>query len=382
MKKKKNELLSRQREICDTLGALAEKRELTDAEKAQFATLEAEYKANQREITLMNQTEQAQQLAGAVKKDGNAALREFTQKVASREVSGQKISLRAASQNVITSGVIAAGDTNNMESAGIPQMIEALLNPLEMPTVYNLVGLKTFNNVKGKIVWPHLDNAAEASVNGELEAVEEITLDFSKISPQVFTVGAVARIDNEAVNDAGFDLVGAVTSQINASVSRTLNRRTLALSAPTKHPGFVGPFANLPAGQKVTFAATTPTYKELKKLKGTVLKSGANMLGFCYIMDADMYSELEATPKDAGSGRFIIEGDKIDGTPVFVTNLTEYAGVVAAGVFSYEALCGHGAWFTVDPFKEAELGVTRYILRANYSLTNLEVKPFAVGKKG
>ena len=108
------------------------------------------------------------------------------------------------------------------------------------------------------------------------------------------------------------------------------------------------------------------------------------MAGFCYIMDAAMYSALEATPKDAGSGRFVIEGGKIDGDNIFITDLTEYANKVVCGCFGYEALNQHGTThFIVDPYTKAKKNVTVFTLNADWSLTYLvrpkDKAPFAVG---
>ena len=89
-------------------------------------------------------------------------------------------------------------------------------------------------------------------------------------------------------------------------------------------------------------------------------------------MDAEMYSTLECTPKDNGSGLFIIEGGKIDGDVVFITDLAEYAGKIVAGCFAYEALNQHGeVHFIVDPYTKAKKNVTVFTLNADFSLTYL-----------
>jgi len=108
------------------------------------------------------------------------------------------------------------------------------------------------------------------------------------------------------------------------------------------------------------------------------------MIGFCYIMNAALYSALEATPKDLGSGRFIIENGKIDGEPIFITDLAAYDGKLVCGCFSYEALNQHGvAHFIVDPYTQAKKNVTVFTLNADWSLTYLvranDTAPFAVG---
>jgi HK97 family phage major capsid protein len=260
--------------------------------------------------------------------------------------------------------------------------IQELIKPLEAELIYGKIGLKVQTGVRGKIQWPVLDNSVEVSVGEELDEVDTKVLAFDKITTTPYKLGISIEVSNEAINDEAFDLNGLITEQIGRALGRTLNKRVLALSAPSVKAGFVGPLVS--HKQTLEFAGATPTYAEVKKLKGKVLGTNANMAGFCYIMDAALYSALEAAPKDLGSGRFIIEGGKIDGDPIFITDNSEYAGKLVCGCFGYEALNQHGAsHFIVDPYTKAKKNVTVFTLNADWSLTYLvranDTAPFAVG---
>lgn len=372
------ELKNRQNAIHTELNGL-EGRELNDQEKAQHAALLREWEANKREITLLNIEREA--AAAAPKKSANQLLRETVKAVREGKVDGNFVLTREAT-STITSGIIQASEKSNMESAGVPVSIQELIKPLEAELVYSKVGLKVQTGVRGKIQWPVLDNSIEVSVGGELDTVDTKVLEFDKITTTPYKLGISVEVSNEAINDEAFDLIGLITEQIGRGTGRTLNKRVLALSAPSVKADFVGPLVS--HKQAVTFAGAVPTYAELKALKGKVLASNASMAGFCYIMDAAMYSALEATPKDAGSGRFVIEGGKIDGDVIFLTDLTEYANKVVCGCFAYEALNQHGATnFIVDPYTQAKKNITVFTLNADWSLTYLvrpkDKAPFAVG---
>ena len=372
------ELKNRQNAIHTELNGL-EGRELNEQEKAQHAALLREWEANKREITLLNIEREA--AAAAPKKTANQMLRETVKAVREGKVDGNFVLTREAT-STITSGIIKASEKTNMESAGVPVSIQDIIKPLEAELVYNKVGLKVQTGVRGKIQWPVLDNSIEVSVGGELDTVDTKVLEFDKITTTPYKLGISVEVSNEAINDEAFDLIGLITEQIGRGTGRTLNKRVLALSAPSVKADFVGPLVS--HKQAVTFAGAVPTYAELKALKGKVLASNASMAGFCYIMDAAMYSALEATPKDAGSGRFVIEGGKIDGDVIFLTDLTEYANKVVCGCFAYEALNQHGATnFIVDPYTQAKKNITVFTLNADWSLTYLvrpkDKAPFAVG---
>lgn len=338
-----------------------------------------------------------------VEMTANQQLREAIKQVRSHQHDGTFV-LKRDSQNTITSSVISSGDLNNMASAGIPLTIKDLINPLEMDLIYDKLGIKVATNVRGQIQWPCLDSYIEATVGGELADAGAATLDFSKITPTPVKVGVSVEVSNEAINDESFDLVGTIIAQMNKGVGRTLNKRILYLSTtlPTK-PEFVGPLMKKNSGgtameaaaqtysftgdsNSTDFTTKEPTYKDLKKMKGKALKTGASMVGFCYIMDAATFSFLEAQPKDTGSGRFCIEGGKIDGDPVFVVDSTDYAKKIVAGCFAYVALNGHGAAnFVVDPYTKAKKNVVVFTLNVDFSLTNLisaantKGLPFVIG---
>ena len=372
------ELKNRQEAIHTELNGL-EGRELNEKEKAQHAALLREWEANKREITLLNIEREA--AASAPKKSANQMLRETVKAVREGKLDGNFALTREAT-STITSGIIQGGEKTNMESAGIPVSIQDIIKPLDAELVYNKVGLKVQTGVRGKIQWPVLDNSIEVSVGGELDTVDTKVLEFDKITTTPYKLGISVEVSNEAINDEAFDLIGLITEQIGRGTGRTLNKRLLALSAPSVKADFVGPLVS--HKQTVTFAGAVPTYAELKALKGKVLASNASMAGFCYIMDAAMYSALEATPKDAGSGRFVIEGGKIDGDVIFLTDLTEYANKVVCGCFAYEALNQHGTTnFIVDPYTQAKKNITVFTLNADWSLTYLvrpkDKAPFAVG---
>lgn len=361
MEEKIKQTLAAMRELESKLQtATAEERE--DLLK-QYAALEREANRLQIEMAMANNKREEKPV------DANTQMREAIKQVRSHQADGDFLMKREAT-TVITSGVIQGGEKTNMASAGIPLTIKDLINPLGMGTIYEKLGLQVATGVRGNIQWPCLDTSAEVSVGGELDEAETKTLDFSKITATPVKVGISIEVSNEAINDESFDLVGVIKEQMNKAVGRTLNKRVLALSAPSAKPAFVGPLVS--NKQTATYTKAGATYKDVKALKAKVLKTGAQMAGFCYVMDAEMYSTLECTPKDNGSGLFIIEGGKIDGDVVFITDLAEYAGKIVAGCFAYEALNQHGeVHFIVDPYTKAKKNVTVFTLNADFSLTYL-----------
>lgn len=89
---------------------------------------------------------------------------------------------------------------------------------------------------------------------------------------------------------------------------------------------------------------------------------------------------LESTPKDAGSGRMLIEDDMLLGRPVFVT---EYIGdtYIGFGDFTYQAAGVFGQpYLTVDPYTGAGKNTVYFWLNVDWGTVTLRTEAFVLGK--
>ncbi len=350
---------------------------LGDSEK--FGEAERKYKVAQAAYRSALDEEEEERLEEE-KKEGevsdekrNSILRDLTNAVM-RGTGESKFELK----RTITSAVIDNG-TANMASAGLPLTIQDIIDPLEMELIYDKLDIKVSTGVKGDLIWPCLDTTAEVKVADETVQVTETNLDFSKIDASPQRLAIKVKVSNESVNDASFDLAGYVVTQMQKSLGRGLNKAVIGKTGLGKlHGPFYGEENKRGA---VTFAGAMPTYKELLSMKGIVAGKGCVMIGFCYIMNATTYAELEATPITPGDSRMIIEGGKIAGYPVHQTDSDKLGdGDVNAGCFGYVALNQHGeATFTIDPYTMADSNITVYVLNARWSVTTLKHEGFVVG---
>lgn len=369
---KVEELLRKQRELA------AKMVEVQD-DKAKFEALEREYNANRREIEIENQ--KAVAIANAPKREVSKDVA-FLSVVREAKKGGTREFVLKREASAISSAVVGSGDVANIESAGMPVTLKDILLPLEMETIYGKVGIQIATGVKGALIWPVLDSAAEVQIAGETVALDDKTLDFSKIQAAPQRLGISISVSNEALNDASFDLQGLVVNQINAALARVINK---AVVGGTAVGTLSGPFAGTNSKRvAVTFAGSTPTYAELLSMKGQIAGKGAQMKAFAYVMNPTTYAELEGTTAGAGGGRMIIEDGKIGGYPVFQTDSAKVAdGTVYAGDFAYVALNQHGdTYFIIDPYTAAKKNETVFTLNSDWSLTVLKPECFAIGKAG
>lgn len=387
MVKKLNDLRAEQekdllkmREIIDT--AKKEKRELKESEKKELKQLKEDIQL--REIEMLRY--QNAQITPAVVKSREAAVGEYLRKV-------------------MTDGSLQKGAVMQREAivkSGVeeitPLTMNDIIKPLEEGLILSTVGLKLQTGLSGSYVWPTLA-AVEASVAGENVALSDSTINLDKIVPTPARVGITIPFTNQALNASDGALYGIVTEQLTMGVTRALNK-VMFSPETTNGNKLDGPFvackaaeanaisalttkAKRKAAVHVTFAGELPTYKELLSMKGLILAKGiVNDGTLAYVMDEYTKSQLESTPRDAGSGLMIIENGMIAGVPVFCTNyINEDGGLhVGLGVWSYEALGQFGDMrFIVDPYTGATKDTVRATLNGDWSMTTLRKEAFVLG---
>lgn len=347
----------------EELSEICKERALTDAEEIESRDLKNEAKS----LQLKSEALKMPDFEREEKMNKNKVLREAIR--GAKEGKSREISL----------SVLTSGDTNNITSSGaINLTINDILPNLEKGLIWGQVGMKVQTGVQGNILWPYSTSNVEVDEVGETVALNDKDIDFANITAVPYRSGITIKVSNEAIDDASFDLLAYVQTQMTLAVQRYLNKKTFSHANFT---GLKGPFAG-----QVESTAMTLSYSALKAAKAAIAAAGVDMNGFAYIVSAAGKALLETTPKDAGSGRFICENGTVDGDPVFVTeyintktdgtqNTTEHIGM---GVFSYLAANQHGqVRLVVDPYTLAANNEVKITLNTRWSETILRSEAFA-----
>lgn len=372
----KNELMQKREKVTISMNeivdeAKANNRELTSKEELQVKQLQAEFNKLSREISMNNDMVTFMSQSPKVEKSNNQLFREALNEA--RKDGKAEFALKRE----VTSSVMDAGGL-------VPLTIKDIVPSLELGLIYDKIGVQIETGVTGKLQWPVMGEG-DAEIEGETEELSDSTLDFSKVTAIKTRVGVSFSVTNQAINDSNVDLVALVQNEARQRIRRTLNR--VMFSHQNFTSNFHGPFAGAKA--QGTFAAATPTYKELLEMKGKVAEEGVEMDGFCFVMSETMKAKLEATPIDNGSGRMVVENGRIAGYPVFTTAYINYGSnkekanveYIAAGVFTYLALNQYGDMrMVVDPYSKAKKDEVVITLNADWSMTTLRPEAFALWK--
>lgn len=357
-KKTLEELMTRQREINDTLGGIEstlQKRELNDEEKGSQAKLLAEYETNKREIALVIQEKQAAAVAVTPKKDVNTELREFFREAKP----GSKFVIPMTRESI---SYASQGVGNYPGTEGFVQGITVVdLIPTDRPDgdILATAGVPMTTGVTGnKIQWAFA-GGVEAVFANELAATTERTIDLDKQVPVQQRLTVRVRISNQALENSNFDLQSYIVRVVADSIRQKIN---WAVASTTKATSiFFGPFAQ--DAEQGTYGTEgyvpgkqVGTYTDFTKVTAAEMigKLAAHNLAtdnVVFVMGAADFWKLKVTPFDQGSGIMLIGNDnRLLGIPVVVNNAINRATqkgaisghAVGLGNFKYLPVMQHG----------------------------------------
>lgn len=263
----------------------------------------------------------------------------------------------------------------------IPLTIGEIIQPLEKGLILDKVGCKMQYGLVGDWVLPVVAGI-EATIEDENTEVADTKIDITKIKPSPKRVSLAIPVSNRAIDQSNNALLEIVRTQAVMGLQRLLNKWMFQTTKITSKASD-GCYVAAAADPAVTTAAGVGfAWKDVIDLKGAVMKTGVVFDGTAaYVCSATTYAELEATPKDAGSGLMVLENGKINGYPVF---MTEYIGdnVLGFGIFNYELVGQFGKMhMVVDPYTGAKKNLVYFVLNTDFDMLTVRTEAFGIAKK-
>lgn len=263
----------------------------------------------------------------------------------------------------------------------VPLTIGEIIEPLEKGLILDKVGCKVQTGMVGAWQFPVVAGGVEAELQDENVELTDKKIDISKIAPTPRRVGISIPVSNRAIDQSGGVILDIVRKQLSMALQRLLNKWMFNKTQVSKASD--GCFVKAYATPAVTCKGATPTWAEVLQIEAKVLGAGIIPDGTAaWVCTSSMYAALKAAPKDAGSGRFIVEDGMIDGYPVFVTEYVE-KDMLGFGVFSYELVGQFGEMrMTVDSTSAAvaKKNLTYFVFNTDFDMLTLREEAFAVGK--
>lgn len=369
------EIKNRFTQIADTMAS--EKRSMTNEEIAEKGALEAEMQT----LSLRNQAIEAGEWKPTPEQiDRGQAFATIMCALNSRSQFPENYSHLRSQDGVrlvipTSEGALLRGiqDTNTIDPI-VPMTIGDIIKPLEKGLILDKVGCKMQYGITGAWNFPVVAGV-EATIEDENAEVADSNIDISKLTPTPKRFSLAIPVSNRAITQSNGMLLDIVKTQIVAGLTRTLNKCMFSPSRiTTKAP--IGCFVK---DAPTIIVKDAFKFKDAIKLKAAVLATGVQFDGTAaYVCSATTYGDLESTPRDAGSGRMIIENGAINGYPVFVT---EFIGDnrLGFGVFSYELVGSFSAMsLGVDSSSAAvqRKNLTYFVLNADMDMLTLRPEAF------
>lgn len=259
----------------------------------------------------------------------------------------------------------------------IPLTIGDIIEPLEKGLILDKIGAKIQYGMDGAWQFP-IVAGVEATLEDENIEVSDTTIDISKISPTPRRVAMSIPVSNRAIDQSSDLILAIVRKQLSLGLTRLLNRWMFSpesVNSKVSNGCFVAP-------KTVHEYTEIISNKQAIALKYAVIAWGVEMDGTgAFVCSAATYAQLKTTPRDPGSGLMIIEDERIDGSPVFIT---EYIGqnILGFGVFSYEMVAQFGKMrMTYDPYTGAKKNLVYFVFNTDFDMLSLRTEAFGTLKK-
>lgn len=362
-----NELDKSFTEMSETIKR--ENRDYTKEEQEKYNALRREAIALRAEVEAFECRQASKSLASNASDNRNEAIKLLRDNARN----GKK------SEIVFTRDLMTVSD---LEGGGvIPVKIQDILEPLTEGFILDKVGLPMPTGLSGDYVWPAYE-MVDASIAGEGVALTDTKINFSKLTARPERIGIAIPVTNQSLNQSEGILDTIVRTIMPKSVQLLLNKILFSTTKVAGATNLVGPFVGK-AASAVNLAAT-PTFAALNGMKASVLATGIEGSGLCWVMSKAMAAILEGEPINSkGIYRPILENGMMCGLPVYTTNCiksgaTEYIGL---GDWRYQPMgLFNTIRFIVDPYSQARKDSVDFVLNVDYGTVTLRPEAFVLGK--
>ena len=229
-----------------------------------------------------------------------------------------------------------------------------ILEPLRANLVMVEAGANYMTGLVGNVSIP-VYNGSNVGWAGEIEAATNGAGTFTEVMLEPKRITAYIDVSKQFLLQDSVSAEAMLRADIVRAISNKLEATILGDAAGNaKQPG--GLFNGASALADTSYASMVDMIQTLEE---------ANVSGdIKYIVSPSIKASLKTTSKDAGSGRFVMEGNEVDGVPVLCTSACK--GVVVGNFADYVI----GQWgsidLTVDPYSQATNGKVRLVVNAYF----------------
>lgn len=287
---------------------------------------------------------------------------------------GVRATIYLRAEGGTTTPTSTVNTTTDLANSGlVPLTTGDILDPVREELIYDKIGIRMPIGCRGSYEWPVVE-ALKATVAGEAVNVAGQKVNLSKVPVVTQRLAVVVEATRESLFNSDGKLESIIRNQMPLAIADLINSILISPVMVTADCNITGPFV----GKTATNVAAT--FKALNKEKAKLLAKGFKSRRMVWVMTEAMKAELEATPKDTGSGIMVCENDKVAGLPVFC-NEAIGEGNIGLGDFTYQVAGQFGDVYLVyDPYSEADANVVRFVLNVDFGTATLMKDAFGLYK--
>ena len=247
-----------------------------------------------------------------------------------------------------------------VEGAGQENVAEdklGILEPLRANLVLVNAGASYMTGLVGNVSIP-VYSGSNVGWAGEVDAATNGAGTFTEVALEPKRLTAYIDVSkqfliqdsNSAEEMLKRDIVAAISNKLEATILGT------EAGSTTKPAGMLN---------GVTADSNAITYEDIVNMEATL--EGANVSGeIKYIVSPTAKAALKTTKLDAGSGKFAMEGNEVNGYPVLCTSAVAGKGVIMGNFNDLVIGQWGGIDLTVDPYTQAANGKVRLVINAYF----------------
>lgn len=247
-----------------------------------------------------------------------------------------------------------------VEGAGQENVAEdklGILEPLRANLVLVNAGASYMTGLVGNVSIP-VYSGSNVGWAGEVDAATNGAGTFTEVALEPKRLTAYIDVSkqfliqdsNSAEEMLKRDIVAAISNKLEATILGT------EAGSTTKPAGMLN---------GVSADSSAITYEDIVEMEATL--EGANVSGeIKYIVSPTAKAALKTTKIDAGSGKFAMEGNEMNGYPVLCTSAVAGKGVIMGNFNDLVIGQWGGIDLTVDPYTQAANGKVRLVINAYF----------------
>ena len=247
-------------------------------------------------------------------------------------------------------------------------------------------GATVLGGLIGDVDIPRQTAAGQAywvAENGTPTASQQ-SVDKISLSPK--TVGAYTEISRKMLLQSSVDVEAFVRRDLANVIALAVDYAALHGTGQNSQPRGV---ANT-SGVNIVSGGTNgaaPTWEHIVQLETEVAVDNADIGALAYMTNAKVAGKLKSTPKIGGYPAYVLEGDRLNGRPLYVTNqvrsdLTKGTGTGLSAIFfgNWSDLL-IGTWgaldILVDPYSLGTSGGVRVVVFSDVDIAVRHPESFA-----